>query len=81
MPAPVLQPWVKEFKGYFWTTDRIEDILAGTGHIEFTPWFNYSDFGMPWDEFTFVYNYKNVTVGASNLAVGVGIAMQWDIRT
>tara|TARA_R110002020_G_scaffold212480_4_gene419113 strand:- start:8567 stop:9037 length:471 start_codon:yes stop_codon:yes gene_type:complete len=71
--------WAKDFKGFMWDTITIGSFSAPITPTQYTDWFDFSDFAMPFDEFTFVLNYKNVQIGDINEKVGVAISLEWDL--
>ena len=77
---PALVKWTKDFKGFMWTELEIGNIAAPATPIQYSEWFDFSDFAMPFDEFTFILNYKNVEIGSSTQKVGVEVAVEWDIN-
>ena len=76
--------WTKDFKGFFWATETVPNVSGSTGVTQYSPWFSFSEFAMPFDDFTFVYNYEDVVVGVTSPApvdqqVGVAIDIEWDV--
>ena len=72
--------WAKDFKGFMWDTITIGSFAAPITPTQWTDWFDFSDFAMPFDEFTFVLNYKNVQIGDALEKVGVEVSIEWDIN-
>tara|TARA_R100000152_G_C6780831_1_gene214125 strand:- start:4459 stop:4935 length:477 start_codon:yes stop_codon:yes gene_type:complete len=72
--------WEKDTKGFYHDTHTIPPV-TDTGATSYSDWFNYSDFGESFREFTFVFNYLDVDLsgtGLSNDSLGVSIDLQWD---
>ena len=72
--------WEKDTKGFYHHTHNIP-VVSDSGATSYSDWFNYSDFGESFKEFTFVFNYKDVDLsgtGITNDSLGVSIDLQWD---
>ena len=74
------ETWSKDTRGFYHNTHNVP-LVTDSGAISYSDWFNYSDFGDSFKEFTFVFNYLDVDLsgtGSSNDSLGVAIDIQWD---
>ena len=47
--------------------------------VVYSSWFDYGELGIPFNEFTMVYNYRRDAVGTSLQGVGVDIRIEWSL--
>tara|TARA_R110002020_G_scaffold461809_1_gene680935 strand:+ start:1132 stop:1614 length:483 start_codon:yes stop_codon:yes gene_type:complete len=71
--------WTKDYKNYYYIAHAIPNVLP-VGNTTWTKWFNYSDFGEAFKEFTFVFNYTKIDLEGSGTSqtLGMSVDMEWD---
>lgn len=79
-----MSQWTKNHKGYYTVDVDIPKVVENSPavNLQWSPFFDYGDFAVPFSEFTFVYNYSNKDLEGDSLAdtdtLGMSLHLEWD---
>jgi hypothetical protein len=79
MPAP-LPKFEKHTKGYYYLDFTIPKVVevAPSSNVNYTSWFNYSDYGEHFKEFTWIFNYGLEDLDNGVILLGMSVNLEWD---